>query len=375
MGMEMMDMLCRFLRIKADIIHYVLRPATSNGYEDVAAALWSRFKCRTLRHRDWALRTAVTMAGQRSTEGEVFAQASEYLDAWGERESIEVADATVRGNTAPRPWIPTTVGLMRQYAIGDREGPIEIRLVNRPLQERYSNGGYGESHVSYLVGSGDNLYEQEVNADGYCWIRSILMQYPQSQHGQKRWNPETGETLGAGKTSGSLTVRKFTSPRGADLLESLNREILAVVDRLAEYIANNPVQFQDAVDNINRVNTVEWEPLQEGHVQYEYIDARRLMAQAEDYIVVNFDEKRAWITQLNHRFRSVPLPVKMLVTAWVVDMAGAEELVRRYVSREWAFSHKLGMVTRRGHTTAVAFREYVREVLPDMASEQELPGE
>ena len=201
------------------------------------------------------------------------------------------------------------------------------------------------------------------------------MQYPQSQHGQKRWNPETGETLGAGKTSGSLIVRKFTTPRGADLLESLNREILAVVDRLAEYIANNPVQFQDAVDNINRVNTVEWEPLQEGQVQYEYIDARRFMARAEDYIVVNFDEKRSWITQLNQRFRSVPLPVKMLVTAWVVDMAGAEELVRRYVSREWAFSHKLGMVTKRGHTTPVVFREYVREVLPDMVSEQELPGE
>ena len=133
-------MMCRFLQVKVDIVHYVLRPAVVNGYEDVAAALWARFKCRSIAYRDWALKTALLLSEpDHLSEGEVFAKASLLLDEWNETDDLGEADAATRGSLQERPWIPTSVGLMRQYAIGDRSSSTYLRIVNRPLQDRYAN--------------------------------------------------------------------------------------------------------------------------------------------------------------------------------------------------------------------------------------------
>jgi hypothetical protein len=306
-----------------------------------------------------------------TTEGELFAKASEYLDLFDEDESIDVADASARRNTPVILWRATSVGMMTQYTIGDTSAPVSMRLVNRPLQERYNSGGFGDSHVSYLLGAGANLLEHEVYADGFCWLRAILMQYQGSLHQSKRWDSDTGDTKVRERT-GSWATKKASTTRGAEILIPLNREITIVVDKLAEFIANNPVYFQEAVDKLNSVdNARDWEPFEQGRAQYEYGQAFRLLTHAEDYTVINFDEKKTWLTRVNQRFRSVPLPVKVLAVNWVTYRDAAVNLVGRYVDNEWALHHKLGMVTKRGQTEQMTIKDYVKEVLPEMASEQE----
>ncbi len=264
------------------------------------------------------------------------------------------------------------MGILRQYAIGDRASPHYIRLVNRPLQERYNRGGYGESHISYLLGSGDKLREQEVLGDGYCWLRAIVMQIAASSHGKKIWDADTGETQSLSRTAGRPQTLRSSTQKGARMLEALNKEITCVVEGLAEFIANNPILLQEASDNANNnTEIIGWETLEVGRLQYEFMQANKLKSRAEDYTMVNHPHKTSWVSRLNAEFKVAGKVVKNVAVCWTNSYEGAAELVRRFEVGEWTLAHKLGMVTKRGTTEPITIKNYVTEVVPDLVSEQE----
>ncbi len=346
MKQEVLDMACIFLRVKVDIVHYDLRPASANGYEDVAAALWARFKCRSLAYRDWALSMAVLFAEpNHRSEGEIFARASLLLDEWSEEDDLKTADTAVRGSTPSLPWVPTTVGLMRQYAIGDRTSHSHLRILNRPLQDRYASGGFEDSHISYLVNEGEWLYEHEVLAEGNCWLRAILMQIPQSNHGKRPWHADTGSMQSQSRTSkATLTIPSYTK-KGVRTMNSLDKEIRAVATEVGKFISLNPGLFREAIKRATVDTDVEdSEPLAHGRVQYEFRQAFKLNSRAEDYAMPTETPRSPWITRLTGEFRSIQRPVIVLVVSWTTTLGAAEAILQGYEAGDWALSHKLGMV-------------------------------
>ena len=369
---EVIDSMCLLLQVKVDIVHYDLRPATANGYEDVAAALWARFKCRSLAYRDWALRMAIQLSEPNQlTEGEVFAKASVLLDEWEEGDDIRTADETVRGGRPMRPWVPTVVSVLRQYAIGDRSGATHLRILNRPLQERYNSGGYEDSHLSYLVGDGDRLYEHEVPADGYCWLRSVLMQLPQSNHGKKSWHADTGSLQSHSRTSKTTKLIPVHTKKGVQALQALNKEAEAVARETAEFITLNPKLFAEALDRATSgTNVADSEPLQPGRVQYEFRDAIKLNSIAEDYVMPSHPARGPWLSRLNAEFRWTPRAAMVLVICWTTSYEAAATLLRSYEAGDWALAQKLGMVVKRGDRRPMTIRAYVSEVLPGQESQQ-----
>ena len=155
-------------------------------------------------------------------------------------------------------------------------------------------------------------------------------------------------------------------------MEALNKEVQAVIEGLAMFIANNPVQFQEALDLATTGTVVvDWEPLEPGRVQYEFQQAVKLNSRAEDYVIVNLPNKVAWIPRLDSAFSTVGQAVKTLACCWTNTYDGAAEIVRRYEAGEWALAQKLGMVTKTGSAQPITIKDYVTEVLPTLVSQQE----
>jgi len=356
------------LNVKLDIVHYVIRPSTTNSYTDVAASLWARFKCRSLAYRDWALCAAVTNAELgHSTEGEVFTAASRYLDQWDEDDDIQTADAAIRKKKkAQLKWIPTTIGINRQYAVGDRSGSVHLRLIN-------NGDGYGQPHYSFLTGSGGGQLENEVLADGYCWLRAILMQLPQSLHFSKSWDPDTGVLLSQSKTAKKGQPLHAHTQKGSQSMAVLDREVKAVVAALAEFIILNPLHLKDAIQ-IAKFNTdvLGMEPLPPMHSEYEFMAARRLLTMAEDYLMPNHG-RNSWPGVLEAQFRAIPKAVVMVTVCWTITYKGAETALKAYEAGNWSLHHKLGLVLKKGSTVPLTIKEYFTEILPDLVSPHEMP--
>ncbi len=155
-------------------------------------------------------------------------------------------------------------------------------------------------------------------------------------------------------------------------MEAMNKEVLVVVDGLAEFIANNPVQFQEALDLATTgTAVVDWEPLEPGRVQYEFKQAAKLNSRAEDYAIVNLPNKVAWIPRLDAAFSEASQAAKTLACCWTNTYDGAAEIGRRHEAGEWALAQKLGMVTKAGSAQPITIKAYVTEVLPTLVSEQE----
>jgi len=358
-------MACRFLKVKADLVYYVLRPSTENGYEDVAAALWAMFKHKSIRARDYALRKAASISQPGCTsDAEVFVLAHRILMDLPDDESVTSDDIT-RGL---KPWVPTTIACIKQYSMGDRSSSVLLRLINRPLQDRYDSGGFAQSHLSYLLHTGQEVKEHEVLADGFCWLRSILMQLPKSRHGHKLWETATGNLL----TGSSKAVMSHTQ-KGAKAFAPLLEELEAVSAALAQYIEINPRLLRDALREATLGTWVEdMTALEPNRAEYDFKTAIRWSLRGEYYLRLNNTNKRLILQRMKTEFREIPPAVITLVVGWVTTPEGAHSLLKAYQNGEWSLDQKMGMVRKKGSSQAMTIKDYAMEMLPDTASLQEM---
>jgi len=310
-------MACRFLKVKADLVYYVLRPSTENGYEDVAAALWAMFKHKSIRARDYALRKAASISQPGCTsDAEVFVLAHRILMDLPDDESVTSDDIT-RGL---KPWVPTTIACIKQYSMGDRSSSVLLRLINRPLQDRYDSGGFAQSHLSYLLHTGQEVKE-----------------------------------------------------KGAKAFAPLLEELEAVSAALAQYIEINPRLLRDALREATLGTWVEdMTALEPNRAEYDFKTAIRWSLRGEYYLRLNNTNKRLILQRMKTEFREIPPAVITLVVGWVTTPEGAHSLLKAYQNGEWSLDQKMGMVRKKGSSQAMTIKDYAMEMLPDTASLQEM---
>ncbi len=362
---EIWSMAGMYLKVRIEVYHYTIRPARAKEFWTVAAALWARFKCRTIQHRDWALELAVKLSPiAHRTEGEVFAAASDMLDhcetdADFEREFVKV--------TGGRTWVPTVAGMVRQAMLGDREATEVVRLVNRPLADTSLNADYRSSHVTFLKGEGEHLYEAEVLGDGICWLRSILMCIPGTIHSQKTWDNDTGELLIENRTSAELEAVDPKSKSGAQHFGALTREWKAAIEGVAEFIRLNPLTYARELQRAILTNETEgMPPLPPDRVEFDFKKAAFINGGAEDYIMVNHEDKKLWFTILDQRYPEMPRPVKMLICCKVMTEEAAMTIAELYNIKVWELTERMGMVKvhyEQG-TSTMSIGEFVSKQIP-----------
>ncbi len=361
--MEVWDMAYQMLGIKVDVMSYSLLPHKGNGYTDVAAALWARYKNRSVRHRDWAMLLAVSSLPEEVEEAEVFIKASEFLDRYSRAEGFMNAMMEVTGKgKALKEWKDTDLQIERRYELGMRSSAKTMRLIVRQTGEQLKNM---MAHVTYLIGDGPDSREHEVLGDGHCWLRCVLMQIPVSFHGQKTWNEESGDVMTGGKMTQLKRVDR-ASGQGSRTYGCLEKEIVVVAEKVAHFIMANPIAYCQAEERTSGagIETAHHRQADPARKEYEYHRAEVLKLKAENYLRLNHPDKGDWLTNLNSKKRGAPESVLNLVACWSMTCETAAGLLKRFNEGEWSLAKPLGMVKVRGENGLVEFGEYVASKYP-----------
>ena len=243
-----------------------------------------------------------------------------------------------------------------------RSARTAMRIIVRQLGENLENT---DSHLTYLLGEGPSLREHEVLGDGHCWLRCVLMQIPNSYHGQKTWNEETGELMTGGKMTQLKRVDRASSS-GGRVYNCLEKEVMAVAEKVAHFIRNNPIAYGLAEEKTMGAGICvpysgQTDP---GRRTYEYHVAKSLKLKAEKYRWLNHPDKEGWLTVLNRNKGKAPESVLHLISCWSVTCDTALGLLRRFNEGEWSLAKILGMVKVRGRNGLVEIEEYVASVYP-----------
>ena len=360
--MEVWDMAYQMLEIKVDVLSYSLLPHKENGYTDVVAALWARFKHRSVRHRDWAMMLALSSLPEEVSEAEVFVKASELMDRYSRSEGFvnAIMELTAKLRVL-KEWKDTELRIEKKYELGKRGPGNTIRLVVRQGEQLKSM----MAHVTYLVGEGPDLREHEVLGDGHCWLRCVLMQIPVSFHGQKIWNEETGDVMSGGKMTPLKRVDR-ASHQGSITYGCLEREVIVVAERVSIFITTNPIEYCQAEERAleGGTNIPHSRHADPARKEYEYHQAVVLKLKAENYLRLNHPDKGEWLTNLNAKRKGAPESVLNLVACWSMTCETAVGLLKRFNEGEWSLAKQLGMVKVRGENGIMEFGEYVASKYP-----------
>jgi len=302
-----------------------------------------------------------------NTDADLFVRACEILGEFKDNDQPWADSETTKGL---KQWKPTELGYVTQYTMGDKTSSRHIRLISRPLQQRYGSGGFEEAHLSFILNDGPQLYEHEVIADGNCWLRAILMQLPHTRHGQKQWDPATGNLMSGLAKPTPVAPHTLKATR---LLAPLLEELEAVSVAVAEFIKLNPDLLADALRAATLATHVEdMADLPQGRVEYEYRIAYKWYLRGTYFTHLSHAHKRQVLNKVQTNYGGLPATILFLTVYWCIRYDDAAVLLRAYHREEWSLAPKMGMILKKGLDHPITIKELAQMLVPNGTSEEEM---